>query len=144
MRPAHGMEENLLSCSCLFFCGCPCYPSNSFFTRRKKGTQVHANAGITPSPLVAQMRKNRPAMQRPGYSPYIEKIPWRREWLPIPVFLPGEFCGQKRLAGYSPWGCKESGHNWASNTITFTFTGVTVPLSDRRLCKANDYSCFRS
>lgn len=35
--------------------------------------------GITPSPLVAQMRENRPAMQRPGYSPYIEKIPWRRE-----------------------------------------------------------------
>ena len=25
-----------------------------------------------------------------------------------PVFLPGEFHGQKRLAGYSPWGRKES------------------------------------
>ena len=34
--------------------------------------------------------------------------PWRREWLPIPVFLPGEFHGQRSLAGYSPWGCKES------------------------------------
>ena len=23
-------------------------------------------------------------------------------------FLPGEFHGQRSLAGYSPWGCKES------------------------------------
>ena len=32
--------------------------------------------------------------------------PWRREWLPIPVFLPGEFHGQRSLAGYSPQGHK--------------------------------------
>ena len=24
------------------------------------------------------------------------------------VFLPGEFYGQRSLAGYSPWGCKET------------------------------------
>ena len=36
------------------------------------------------------------------------KIPWRREWLPTPMFLPGEFHGQRSLAGYSPWGSKES------------------------------------
>ena len=33
---------------------------------------------------------------------------WRREWLPIPVFLPGEFHRQRSLVGYSPWGHKES------------------------------------
>ena len=33
---------------------------------------------------------------------------WRREWLPTLVFLPGEPHGQKGLAGYSPWGHKES------------------------------------
>ena len=27
---------------------------------------------------------------------------------PTPVFLPGEFHGQRNLAGYRPWGCKES------------------------------------
>ena len=31
-------------------------------------------------------------------------IPWRREWLPIPVFLPGKFHGQRSMAGYSSWG----------------------------------------
>ena len=34
------------------------------------------------------------------------KIPWRREWLPTPLFLPGEFHGQRSLVGYSPWGCR--------------------------------------
>ena len=30
-----------------------------------------------------------------------------REWQPTPVFLPGEFHGQRSLVGYSPWGCTE-------------------------------------
>ena len=36
------------------------------------------------------------------------KDPWRRKWQPTPVFLPGEFHGQRSLMTYSPWGCKES------------------------------------
>ena len=33
---------------------------------------------------------------------------WRRKWQPTAVFLPGKFHAQRSLAGYSPWGCKES------------------------------------
>ena len=40
--------------------------------------------------------------RRPGFNPWVEKIPWRRERLPTVVFLPEE------PAGYSPWGGKES------------------------------------
>ena len=36
------------------------------------------------------------------------KIPCRRKWQPTPIFLPGEFHGQRSLAGYSLWGCRES------------------------------------
>ena len=36
------------------------------------------------------------------FSPWVEKIPWRRKWQPIPVFLPGKFHGQRNLVGYSP------------------------------------------
>ena len=36
------------------------------------------------------------------------RSPWRREWQPTPVFLPGESHGQRSLAGYSLQGCKES------------------------------------
>ena len=39
---------------------------------------------------------------RPGFHPWVGKIPWRRERLPTPVFWPGEFHGL-----YSPWGQKE-------------------------------------
>ena len=34
--------------------------------------------------------------------------PLRRAWQPTPVFLPGKSHGQRSLADYSPWGCKES------------------------------------
>ena len=34
-------------------------------------------------------------------------MPSRRAWQPNPVFLPEESHGQRSLAGYSPWGCKE-------------------------------------
>ena len=34
------------------------------------------------------------------------KIPWRRKWQPIPVFLPGKSHGWRSLSGYSPWGPK--------------------------------------
>ena len=39
----------------------------------------------------------------PGFDPRVRKFPWKREWQPIPVFLPGEFHGQRILAGYTPW-----------------------------------------
>ena len=33
---------------------------------------------------------------------------WSRKWQLTALFLPGKFQGQRNLAGYSPWGCKES------------------------------------
>ena len=47
---------------------------------------------------MSQLVKNPPTVQET----WVWKIPWRREWLPNPVFWPGEFYGL-----YSPWGCKE-------------------------------------
>ena len=35
-------------------------------------------------------------------------MPWRRDWQPTAVFLPGESHGQRGLVGYSPRGCTES------------------------------------
>ena len=39
--------------------------------------------------------------------PSVGKVPWSGKWQHTPVFLPGKFHGQRRLAGYSPWGWKE-------------------------------------
>ena len=35
------------------------------------------------------------------FDPWVEKILWRREWQPTPVFLPGKSHGQRSLAGYT-------------------------------------------
>ena len=43
-----------------------------------------------------------------GFDPWVEKTLWRREWLPTPVFCPGEFHQERSLVGYGPWSCKES------------------------------------
>ena len=41
--------------------------------------------------------------KRPGFSPWVGKIPWGRKWQSTPVFLPGKSLRQRSLAGYSPW-----------------------------------------
>ena len=46
--------------------------------------------------------------RRPGFDPWVGKIPWRRRWQPTPVFLPGESHGQRSLVGYSLRDRKES------------------------------------
>ena len=54
--------------------------------------------------------KNQPAMQETqesGFELWIRKIPWRRAWQPTPIFLPGKSHGERGLAGYGPWVCKE-------------------------------------
>ena len=58
--------------------------------------------------LVAQMVKNLPAMCETWVLSLVGKIAWRREQLSTPVFWPGEFHGQRSLAGYSLWVAK----NW--------------------------------
>ena len=47
----------------------------------------------------------------PGSTYVVRRIPWIRNWLPTPVFLPGEFHGQRSLEGYSPWDHERVRHN---------------------------------
>ena len=74
-------------------------------------------------------------------------MPWRRKWQPTPVFLPGEFQGQRSLVGYSSWDCKESDTtDWISLSLHFqTSLMKTYPrilskikwMSNRRISLAN-------
>ena len=53
------------------------------------------------------------------------KIPWRRKWQPTPGFLPGASHGQRSLADYRLWCCKESGMTeQLTHTHTHTHTCI--------------------
>ena len=54
-----------------------------------------ANTGDT-SNKETQCRRHR----RCGFDPWVRKTPWRRNWQPTPLSLPGKFRGQRSLAGY--------------------------------------------
>ena len=69
------------------------------------------------------------------FDPWVRKIPWRRAWQRTPVFLPGEFLGQRSLAGYSAWGSKESDttevthSHFLTHTHTHTHTRMALKTS---------------
>ena len=44
----------------------------------------------------------------PGFNPWVGKIPWRRNWQPTLVSLPGELHGQRSLMGYTVHGVSKS------------------------------------
>ena len=69
------------------------------------------------APLVAWVVNSPLQCRRPGFDPWVGKITWRREWLPTPVFLPGEFQGQRSLVSYSPWGFNSKILTWLSNHL---------------------------
>ena len=75
------------------------------------------------------LRQQRASLKcrRPGFDPWIRKIPWRRKWQPTPVFLPGKSHGWRSLVGYTPWGHRVR-HYWATNTHTRTHTFSIIVL----------------
>ena len=54
-----------------------------------------------------------------GFDPWVRKIPWRRKWQPTPVFLPGEFHGQRSLVSYIVHRVTKS-QTWLSNKLHIT------------------------
>ena len=86
------------------------------------------------------MVKNSPANagdKRCRFGPWVRKIPWRRAWQPTPVSLPGESHGQRSLAGYNPWDCKELD----MNEVTWHTAPFILNMSQLRL---RDGSAHRS
>ena len=89
--------------------------------RRGTPSSSHTNEGLPDFyPYVAVMRASQGALaaknplanagniKNSGLIPGLRRFPWRRPWQRTPVFLPRESHGQRNLAGYSPWGRKES------------------------------------
>ena len=67
------------------------------------------------------------------FNPWAGKIPWRKEWLPTPLFLAGEFHGQRNLAGYTFMGSQRV----AINTFTYAtlqeIDQIQIKFKDQRM-----------
>ena len=84
---------------------------------------------------VAQTVKNLPAMRKTWVRSLVWEDPLEKEWLSTPVFLPGEFHGQRSLAGPSTSGRKESGHDWATFTFTSKIAKKGIIYTSKKLAK---------
>ena len=79
----------------------------------------HVPDGISGNGPTCQCSRHK----RLRFDPWVGKSPWSRKRQPTPVFLPGQFHGERSLAGYSPWGHKESNTTWVTeHTHTHTHT----------------------
>ena len=56
----------------------------------------------------------------PGFDPWVRKIPWRREWQPTPLFLPGEYHGQTSVRS------QRIRHNWMTKILNISVTGQKI------------------
>ena len=54
--------------------------------------------------------------KRPGFSPWVRKIPWRRAWQPTPVLLPGDSPWTEEPGGLQSIGNQRIRHGWRSLT----------------------------
>ena len=84
-------------------------------------------------------------MKESGFNPWVRKIPWRRKWKPITVFLSEKSHGQRSLMGYSPWGREELNMTERlsilivqRNKLRFQFSSVAQ--SCPTLCNPMDWS----
>ena len=84
--------------------------------------------------------------KRLKFDPWLGKIPWRKAWQPIPVFLPGESHGQRSLVGYSPQGHKESDtttetmhtHIWIGCSLRSSCVFVYLPFTSTWYLKTKE------
>ena len=85
-----------------------CVPSTEPGTQEmpwKLLLNIRALSGFPGGSVVKNLPTN---ARRPRFHPCVQKIPWRRKEQPTPIFLPRKSHGQRSLAGYSPWSCRES------------------------------------
>ena len=87
--------------------------------------------------VVKNLSANAGDGREPRFSPWVGKVPWRRKWQPIPVFLPGESHGQRRLDGWIDWACLQVIHD-----VDHLFMLLTITLIPLVMCQYKSFAHF--
>ena len=108
-----GKVKQNVSPSCLTLCDPMDYSPWNFPGQNTGVGSLSLLPEIFPNPRIEGLLHCRQILyqlsyQGRGFNSWVTNIPWRRDWQPGPVFLPGEFLGQRSPVGYNPWGRKES------------------------------------
>ena len=106
------------------------------FETKKEGRQLHIINGsvyyrvtYSQASLVSQQLR----IRLPKQEMWVGKIPSRKKWLPIPVFLPGKSHRQSSLVGYSVHWVTRVRHNWATKQ-QLTLRVASGRLQPRCIC----------
>ena len=112
-----------------------CYlPGFIYNTVKDHKQYLLSNYSVLMDSQVALVVKNLPASagdtRGTGSIPGLGRFPGSRKWQPAPV-LPGKFHGQRSLADYSPWGCRDLNmtKRLSSHTHTHTFCVVCLYIN---------------
>ena len=84
-------------------------------TLSPSGLLTRSSGGANGKESTCQCRRSR-------INPWVGKIPWKREWQPTPVFLPGKSHGQRSLVSYTPWDHEQLDTTEWLHTHTHTHT----------------------
>ena len=120
--PTQGSNPGLLHCMLILYQlshkGSPrifdwvAYPFSRASSWPRNWTGVSCITGIFfTNWAIREAQKIHLQCRRPGFDPWVGKIPWRRKRLLTPVFWLREFHGL-----YSPWRSQRVGHDWATFT----------------------------
>ena len=95
-----------------------CFHFDSSFCCRQNNAPLKISTGF---PGGSDSKQSVCQCRRPGFNPWVKKIPWEGNGSLLQLFLPGESQGQKSLTGYSPWG-----HRVGHDRTTFSFWSFQV------------------
>ena len=85
--------------------------------------KLESDTNITRLPWWLHGEESACQCRRPGFNPWVRKIPWRRKWQPTLVLLPGTSHEQRSLVGYSPQGRKRVGQDLENKQQQTNITG---------------------
>ena len=104
--PSQGPGEGVIEQVILKHCPIHCPINKTLQLWGAGNTSKPWRKSFSKDPDTAGLRWSKIHLQcgRPGFNPWVVKLPWRKKQLPTSEFLPGEFNGQRCLTAYSPWG----------------------------------------